>query len=467
MKARYSITGRLTTWFFLSACVLLISASTLLYWSLVQVIHRQDEIVLNGRIQTLQAVLLRPEGAIAAAQRRIESEWPQISPQKIYVRLRTPDGKDVSTTPAMPEEVLAEFLDKHPSTPMRSVLPSGKTYIAVSKHLNLHDGSDLIADVAIDLSDEETILPPFRTRLMVILLVELAVAFVIGRWLANASLSPVKKIAARASEIGPANLDERIAIEDLPEELLTLVTTFNEMLNRLSESFTRLSRFSSDIAHELRTPINNMRGEIEIALNKPRPPGEYEDVLLSALEEIQRITQITDALLFLAKSENPTTQLDRESCDLEIELQNVAEFFETISSEARVTLEVEAPKAMSIWANRTLLRQAIANLTSNAIAHTPPGGHVRLQGRKIKNGIEIQVHDTGEGIAAEHLPRVFDRFYRADPSRSSSSGAGSGLGLSIVQGIVKLHGGSIHILSQVGRETTVTMNFPDRRYNNP
>ncbi len=153
MKARYSITGRLTTWFFLSACVLLISASTLLYWSLVEVIHRQDEVVLNGRIQTLQAVLLRPEGAIAAAQRRIESEWSQISPQKIYVRLRTLDGKDVLTTPAMPEEILSEFLDKHPSTPMRSALPSGKTYIAVSKHLSLHDGSDLIADVAIDLSD--------------------------------------------------------------------------------------------------------------------------------------------------------------------------------------------------------------------------------------------------------------------------------------------------------------------------
>ena len=166
----------------------------------------------------------------------------------------------------------------------------------------------------------------------------------IGRWLANASLSPVKRIAARASEIGPANLQDRIATDHLPEELLVLVTTFNEMLNRLSESFTRLSLFSSDIAHELRTPINNMRGEIEIALNKPERSERIRRN--SHLSSRGDLTTDSDhgAPVVLGESENPTTQLTRESCDLQTELQNVAEFFETISSEARSRLMSRRPR---------------------------------------------------------------------------------------------------------------------------
>ena len=477
MKAPYSIAGWLTSWFFVSCCILMGSASTLLYWSLAQVIHREDVSVLSEKFETLQSILSRRENAIDAAKRRIESEWAQFSPEKIYVRLRRTDGSRISISPNTPPGVVSGIFDHaplRPAAPERLALASGRPYLASSGRLPLGaklapgPRAELIADVALDLSSEETILPKFRDRLLAILLFELVIAYALGRNLARISLDPVKKIAARASGIGPSNLHERIGLDDLPAELLRLVSTFNAMLDRLSESFARLSRFSSDIAHELRTPINNMRGEIEIALNKVRSIQDYEEVLASSLEELERITQITDTLLFLAKCEDPQTQLDRELCNLKTELSKVAEFYETISSEAGVHLEIDVPDSLPLFVNRTLFDQAAANLIANAVSHTPSGGKVTLRGSTESGSVKVEVEDTGRGIPPEHLSRVFDRFYRVDPSRAAEAARdgrrpGFGLGLAIVHAIVHLHSGQVTIESEPGRGTRVCIRFPDNK----
>ena len=260
--------------------------------------------------------------------------------------------------------------------------------------------------------------------------------------------------------IRPTNLAERISTDGLPKELLTLADTFNQMLDRLEESFGRISRFSADIAHDLRTPVNNIRGEAEVALARTRSAGEYRDVIESCLEEAVRLSDLIDGLLFLARAESPLTHLHRERVNVAELLGGVREYYEASAADGGVSLTTMVdPEPVIAELDRTLVQRAVGNLVSNALAHTPPGGAIVLGTIADFSTIRIEVSDTGVGIPAEALPKVFDRFFRVDSARSQSSG-GTGLGLSIVQSIVLLHGGNVEISSQPGQGTRVTLHMP-------
>ena len=244
----------------------------------------------------------------------------------------------------------------------------------------------------------------------------------------------------------------------MPAEVQELAATFNDMLDRLSDSFERLSQFSSDIAHELRTPVNNLRGEIDLALSKRRTPEEYVDLLGSLSEECEHLTRLIDSLLFLARAEQPAMQIHREDLDICRELGLVCEFYEPAAADEGVRLSVKAPSGLSFPLDRTLFQRAVGNLVQNAVAHTPRDGEVRVEALHREAQLVVAVMDTGAGIPPEHLPRVFDRFYRADPARARDRG-GSGLGLAIVQSIARLHGGTAEVTSEVGRGTSITLTF--------
>jgi two-component system heavy metal sensor histidine kinase CusS len=230
------------------------------------------------------------------------------------------------------------------------------------------------------------------------------------------------------------------------------------MLNRLEQSFARLRQFSADIAHELRTPINNMRGEIEVALGKPRSADDYREVLGSSLEECGRLAGMIDSLLLLARAENPRTTIDREPLDVAEELARVREFYEAAAGEAGVRLTLAVAGRVEAVLNRALFQRAVANLVANALAHTPPDGSVTLAAAGRDGVTRVEVSDTGCGIPACHLAHVFERFYRVDPARRSPGGMG--VGLTLVRSIVELHGGTVEIASEVGRGTRVVMTFP-------
>jgi len=253
--------------------------------------------------------------------------------------------------------------------------------------------------------------------------------------------------------------DERIRLDELPSELSTLAEAFNETLDRLEEAFTRLSRFSSDIAHELRTPINNIRGELEVTLGRARSPNEYREVLGSALEECQRLSRLIDSLLFLARSEQPETQIRREQIDVRQELVALLEFYEAAANERGVAVSLHAEHGMTTELDRTLLQRAVGNLLENALRYTTQGGRITISAGKAAAELRISVSDDGIGISADHLPRVFDRFYRIDTARAKQDG-GTGLGLPIVQTIAVLHGGRAEIESKLGAGTRVTLSFP-------
>jgi two-component system heavy metal sensor histidine kinase CusS len=231
------------------------------------------------------------------------------------------------------------------------------------------------------------------------------------------------------------------------------------MLSRLEDSFARLSRFSADLAHELRTPLNNLRGEAEVALSQARTMEEYREVLSSNLEEYDALRRIIDSLLFIARSESPEAEIRTERLEVGAELRALADFYEALASEKGVSIVLSCAENLEMCLDRTLFQRAVGNLLSNAITHTPAGGRVTLSAIADPSGVRVEVADTGQGIAREHIPHVFERFYRVDGVRTRASG-GAGLGLSIVKTAVAMHGGEVNLSSDLGRGTLVTLSFP-------
>jgi two-component system heavy metal sensor histidine kinase CusS len=282
----------------------------------------------------------------------------------------------------------------------------------------------------------------------------------VGYQIARRGIRPVQEMATTARHISSTNLRERILAEGYPFELASLANTFNQMLDGLEESFERISRFSADIAHDLRTPVNNIRGEAEVAVARARSADEYREVIESCLEEAVRLSDLIGDLLFLARADSPLIHLRRERVDVGELLGGVRDYYEASAADGGVSLTTTlADEPVIAELDRTLLQRAVGNLVSNALAHTPPGGAVVLGMNADFSTIRIEVSDTGAGIPAEALPRVFDRFFRVDSSRSQGSG-GTGLGLAIVQSIAQLHGGKAEISSQPGQGTRVKLHMP-------
>jgi len=294
--------------------------------------------------------------------------------------------------------------------------------------------------------------------LLMVLCVGLVFASVAGVWVARNGMRPLVEITRVAQHVTASQLHERIAGAPWPTELAELAAAFDAMLDRLEDSFTRLSQFSADLAHELRTPINNLRGEAEVALARSRTTGEYQQILASSLEECERLSRMIDGLLFLARADNPDMAVERVPLDARKEIEAVREFYEALAGEQGVQVTCEG--SASLIGDPMLFRRAVSNVLGNALRHSTANGRVHISVRPLDDqAVELSVRDTGEGIAPEHLPRIFDRFYRAGRSRSQAPG-GSGLGLAIVQSIMRLHGGSARIQSRPGQGTTVTLKFP-------
>jgi two-component system heavy metal sensor histidine kinase CusS len=450
----WSLAARLTAWYAGSAFVLVLAATGALYWALVASLDRDDDASLAG---TVRALRHRPDEP--RPKRETGGEGPELD--KVYVRVLDEKNHVLSETPGMNECLpVAAFPaplgpDVEPTSGTNLRSPAGLPFRALAAHTS----AGRIVQVALDRRQEEELLERYRRRLWLVLGVALVVCTLAGYEIARRGLRPVAAVAEMAGRIRPATLGERLGTAGLPAELRALADTFNAMLGRLEDSFGRLARFCADIAHELRTPVNNLRGEAEVALGKPRTPEEYREVLGSCLEECGRLARLIDSLLFLARAEDPKTQVQRERLDLAGELASVQEFYGAAAAEAGVRLEVAAVTAVTAELNRPLFQRAVGNLVANALAHTPAGGAITLSAGRDGPQVWVEVADDGRGIDAAHLPHLFERFYRADASRSSAGG-NVGLGLPIVKSIAELHGGSVSLTSQPGRGTRVTLRFP-------
>jgi heavy metal sensor kinase len=301
------------------------------------------------------------------------------------------------------------------------------------------------------------------TQLLTVLLLSGPLALVCalggGYVLARKALAPVDRMVQTADQITAARLDRRIEVTNTDDELGRLARTLNGMIARLERSFEEIHRFTADAAHELRTPIAVLRNEAEVALRLPREPEHYRGVLEDQLEELERLSRLADRLLFLCREDAGLVPRARRPVDLREVVDDVAEHMRVVAEEKGVTLQAEGVAACSTAGDEDQLRRLLFNLLDNAIKFTPASGTVKVETACSDAEARIVVADSGIGIPPEHLPNVFQRFYRVDPSRESDMG-GAGLGLAIARSIAEAHGGSIAIESTVGIGTRVILTLP-------
>ena len=456
---------RLTAAYALAGLFLVFFATASLYIVLVSELQKSTDLFLADKVHVLRTMLRERPGDWDALREEVELESAARRYEQFYIRLLDERNTPLLMTPGMADQLdLAQLASQTQGRPLGNIRMKGRNAQAFRvSSASAPVGSpatqiDTI-QIAIDTSQKEELLARYRFWFCAILLATFAIFPLVGYRIARHGIRPVEEMATTARNISSANLRERILPEGYPFELASLASTFNQMLDRLQDSFERISRFSADIAHDLRTPVNNIRGEAEVALARARSAGEYRDVLESCLEEAVRLSALIGDLLFLARTESPLT-LRRERVDVRELLGGVREYYEASAAEGGVSLTTTlADEPVIAELDRTLLQRAVGNLVSNALANTPPGGAVVLGTHADSSTVRIEVSDTGIGIPAEALPNVFDRFFRVDSSRSQGSG-GTGLGLAIVQSIALLHGGKVAISSQPGHGTSVTLHMP-------
>ncbi len=298
--------------------------------------------------------------------------------------------------------------------------------------------------IALDISHHRHFMAGLRRTLALAMALAALLTAALGWGATRAGLRPLRRLTALVKSLEANRLGARLPQTRVPAEVETLVVAFNAMLARLEDSFQRLSEFSSDIAHELRTPVSNLMVQTQVALSGMRTCNQYREVLYSSLEEYERMAQTIGDMLFLAQADNGLLKPSTGPVDLAAEVRGLFEYFDPWSEERGVTLALNGTAAVP--GDRLMLRRALSNLLSNAIRHTPAGQGVRVRLESDAEVIRVMVENPGPAIPAEHLPRLFDRFYRVDPARRRQ-GEGAGLGLAIVKSIVAAHGGTIGVTS--------------------
>ncbi len=291
---------------------------------------------------------------------------------------------------------------------------------------------------------------------LLIALISLAVvgvllASVLGYWVARIGLRPLRELSIEAQQLAPPRLSGRLRVAALPPELEQFAQAFNTTLERVDQSYSRLEAFNADVAHELRSPLTNLIGQTQVALTRGRSAEHYFEVLQSNLEELERLRSIINDMLFLASADQGNKATALISTSLAEEVATTLDYLDYILEDAQVRVEVEGDAQARI--EKAHLRRALINLLNNAVQHTGPGQVIRVGIHSEDGQVRIAVSNPGPAIADEHLPRLFERFYRVDAARSNSGSNNHGLGLAIVKAIAVMHGGSVFARSQAGDNT--------------
>lgn len=288
----------------------------------------------------------------------------------------------------------------------------------------------------------------------------ISVFSILAAWLAvHQGHSPLREVSTQIRDISSEKLHLRVDTTQVPIELLDLVAAFNDMLQRMEDVFNRLSNFSADIAHELRTPLTNIITQTQVSLNQPRTVNEYQEILYSNLEEYERMAAMINDMLMLAKTEGGLIEPNIQELDICAEVQELFDFFGAWSEENQVTLDMVG-KCPIVQCDRAMIKRALSNLLSNAIRHSTRGSTVKVIFNTEPDYTRIIIENTGTTIPPDQLAKIFDRFYRGDPSRQRR-GDGAGLGLAIVKSIAEVHGWSVTANSKDG-VTQFTLQLPAR-----
>ena len=451
-----SIAFQLILLFTLAAALLLACGLGVFYSIVVRNAFAEDNAVLADKIFALSADV-RENGPELFAEEVTAHRADQHTPY--WIRILDSQGRTLAETPEMDRLIPTQIFPaaREPAEAIRNrkdYHTAGKLFSLVT--FNEHPGGEPYAlQLAQDRSSDEQVEKNFALLFAVVLSGGVLASALIAIVVTRRGLRPLRKMTESLGRIGPDQLKERIGSTGWPRELQPLAIAFDQMLKRLDDSFTRLSQFSADLAHELRTPIANMLGEAQVALTRDRALPEYRETIESTVAECERLSRIVDNLLFVARVDAAREPIARKRFDARAAVEKIAAFYQTVADDRHVTISCSGDG--QIYADPDLFERVVGNLLDNSLRFTPENGSIQIGLCQHEASFEVAISDNGCGIAAQHLPRVFDRFYRAESSRGSD---GAGLGLALVKSIVDLHGGSAFIESVPGRGTMVKLTFP-------
>lgn len=460
-----SIAGRLTAWFCASAFALVLLAAFVLYDAVRATVQWTEDQVLEQHLVEIRSLLQtsKPDTDMIAHEVSEAADGPR----QVLIRVLTTVRDLVLETPDMEKRLPAARFHAPASgeTPhYETIDENGFRFRALSVRVPLKaEGwpKDTVVQIAMDTTLDDMAVDRFRIVLVAVILVSGALCALVGWIIIRRQLSPLRRVIHATASIERATANERLDTAGLPTELALLGFEYNNMLDRLEGAYSRLRQYADNVAHELRSPVNRMLLNVEVALSKSRDEASYRDVLENTREDMLTMAQIVDTLLFLARAESDEIQLQMEPVRLAEEIADVHEFYLALAQEKGIELRIgtDPDPELVIVGHAMLLKRALSNLLSNALSHTPPGQFIDITAHRDGDSVVVAVADGGDGIEAEDLPYVFDRFFRGDRSRSSSERR-LGLGLSITKSIVAMHHGLIAVVSTKGTGTRFSMTFP-------
>lgn len=452
-----SLAYRLSLLFAFLAAILLSGLAAGTYWALDREFLMDENRMLGDTTTLLQTILSKNDDLLATLHQELPRDLEAFHFHRYQLEILDSQGQSLYRSahfPEMPEFLKAQMVSAPEGlvgtgTPL---LTGGDSYLVLRSQAQSKRGESLTLWLALDTSQKTRTLGTYSRVLGLMVLGGVALAALISRAVARQGLRPLELMARQISRLSSARLSQRLSRSTWPAELQPLAQAFDQLLDEVEEGMERISGFSLDIAHELRNPLTSLRLEAEIALSQPRSEDEYREVLTSGLEELERISQLVERLLLVARTETADQHLQTEEVAVREWVEGLVEFAFGGQSD-RVVLEIA--EDARVTADPALFELALSNLLSNAQKHGLPPFRVTY---RQEDGVSVlAVSNGGPPIPAQHLPLIFERLYRVDPSRSQTSGYG--LGLALVRSAMRAHGGEAAVTSEPG-ETRFELRFP-------
>ena len=463
-----SIRSRLTAWYVTLLAIILILFSVLLNYFLAKRLHESvdNSLTVSATVVATSATMRLGNSPLPGLNQLFEQFMNQGNLNKFY---RIYDGsgnvgsrsKNISASQfPLSQPAYADALEGKNSYETFTV--GGQQPIRVITMPILLEGKLInLVQVGTSLEAVQETLRNLKIFLFTAVPSVLILAALFLRFMARRALKPISRIIDTAREIGQGQeLSKRIPVLKIKDELGQLALTFNEMMNRLENSFAQMRQFSSDASHELRTPLTVLKGQNELILSKQRKPEEYQEVISSNLEEINYMSKVLEDLFVLSKSDENQVNLDYKPVDLRALVEEVCKHAEILAEEKNIKIIIAFLEPIEIKGDEVRLRQMVWNVLQNGIKYTQQGGELKISLQNEGDFALLTIQDTGIGIPEEDLPLIFNRFYRVDKARTRDEG-GSGLGLSICRQIAEAHKGKIEVESKLGVGTRFKIRLPN------
>jgi two-component system heavy metal sensor histidine kinase CusS len=450
-----SITARLALLFALALAALSLAAGGYLYHALTIDLTKRDEDELHGKMALAVEAIGRIDSFADVSQRDSELAHVVVGHDRLTLYVIGADDRVLFATgrPRLDAGAHAALLA---SARPQMFAAGGHSVRALGSRAALRAGAPVGVVIESDTAETDRLLASHLREIVLAVLLSAVLGLGTAFGIARTGLRPLREMADTAKRISADQLNQRLSVDGAPAELRELAGAFNAMLQRLQDSFARLNDFSSDLAHEMRTPINNLIGHTQVVLSRSRGADDYRAALESNMEEFERLSRMVGDMLFIARADHPHARVARRPVDLNAVALKMQQYYEPILAERELTLSIAG--AARIEAEPLMIERAVSNLVSNAVRHAAAGSEIALRIDGGPAATTLAISNVGAPIPPEVKDRLFSRFAHADTD--GRNGEGIGLGLAIVQSIMKLHNGAVTVESGADGETRFVLAFP-------